>query len=274
VVELPTVARPTEEYPQWSEGLRASMQAEVDHLLARHLLGGGDLLDVLVDDRAWVDAELAGLYGVVAPGEGAGEVVLAPEHERGGLLTTAAILTVTGREGVTTPIRRGRFVREALLCHTMPPPPNDVPMVPAPAEGESERERLARHREDPACAGCHDLLEPLGYGLERYDAIGARRTVDETGRPLTGEGSFDGDDEPDFAGAAELSMALHEHPDVSECVVRQVHRYAYGRAETAADECAIDGLQGEFAAADRSFEALVLALVRSDAFRRLPGEEG
>lgn len=274
LAELPAVARATEDYPQWSETLRASMAEEAHHLLRTHLLGDGDLLDVLVDDRVWVDAELAALYGLPAPDAGFAEVQAPAERERSGLLTTAAILTVTGREGVTTPIRRGRFVREALLCHTMPPPPVDVPMVPAPIEGESERERLARHREDPACAGCHDLLEPLGFGLARYDAIGALRTVDAAGQPISAAGSFDGEDEPDFEGAAQLGAALREHPDVSACVVRQVHRYAYGRGETEADACTIDALVDGFEASGRSFRALLAALVRSDAFRRLPGEEG
>jgi hypothetical protein len=147
-------------------------------------------------------------------------------------------------------------------------------MVPAPEDGESERERLERHREDPACAGCHDLLEPLGYGLAHYDAIGALRTVDDAGQSISAEGSFDGQGEPDFDGAAELSAELREHPDASACVVRQVHRYAYGRGETESDDCALDGLTAQFEASGRSFEALLVALVRSDAFRRLPGEEG
>lgn len=274
LVELPKVTRTAEDFPAWSDGLRDAMEEEVHHLVREHLLGGGDLLDVLVDDRAWVDAELAGLYGLPAPGEGFGEVTLDPASERVGLLTTAAILTVTGREGVTTPIRRGKFMREALLCQTMPPPPPDIPMVPAPVVGESERERLERHRQDPACAGCHDLLEPLGFGLARYDSIGALRTTDEEGQPISAAGSFDGASEPSFDGAAELSAALRERPEVSACVVQQVHRYAYGRGETAADECALDGLVSEFQASGRSFEALLVALVRSDAFRRLPGEEG
>jgi hypothetical protein len=189
------------------------------------------------------------------------------EHERGGLLTTAAILTVTGREGVTMPIERGKFMREALLCDTMPPPPPDIPMVPAPQAGESERERLQRHREDPACAGCHDMLEPLGFGLDRYDAIGALRTVDAEGQPISAAGSFDGQGGTDFDGAAQLSMALHGDPEVSACVVRQVHRYAFGRGETGADDCALDELHASFEASGRSFSALVIALVRSDAFR-------
>lgn len=272
LVELPALVRSSEDYPAWSDALRAAMEEEAHHLLQTHLLGGGDLLDVLVDDRAWVDATLAGLYGVAAPGEGFAEVELGAEHERVGLLTTAAILAVTGREGVTTPIRRGKFVREALLCHTMPPPPPDIPRVPAPAEGQSERERLEQHRQDPACGGCHDLLEPLGFGLARYDSIGALRTVDDAGQPISAEGSFDGQ-EPDFDGAAELSTLLREDPDVSGCVVLQVHRYAYGRGERDADLCAIDELQAEFAASGRSFEALLAALVRSETFVQL-SEEG
>jgi Protein of unknown function (DUF1588)/Protein of unknown function (DUF1592)/Protein of unknown function (DUF1595)/Protein of unknown function (DUF1587)/Protein of unknown function (DUF1585) len=272
LVELPAVVRAPEEYPGWGEPLRASMQEEARRLLEAHLLGGGDLLDVLVSQSGWVDAELAALYGVPAPADGWAEVTFAPEHERGGLLTTAAILTVTGREGVTTPIERGKFMREAFLCDTMPPPPPDIPMVPAPQAGQSERERLEQHREDPACAGCHDMLEPLGFGLARYDAIGALRTVDEEGQPISAEGSFDGRD-PDFDGAAELAAALHDDPEVSACVVRQVHRYAFGRGETPADECALEDLHARFEEEGRSFEALVIALVRSDAFRHRTQEE-
>lgn len=269
VVELDDVHRDPAAFPGWGEPLRASMREEVDRLLQAHLLGGGDLLDVLTTDRTWVDGELAALYGVSAPGTGWAEVSLPPERERGGLLTTAAILTVTGRQGVTTPIERGKFVREALLCHAMPPPPPDIPMVASPEPGQSDRERLEQHRADPTCAGCHDLLEPLGFGLSRYDAIGALQTVDAQGQPISAEGSFDGG-APEFDGAAQLQAALHDDPDVSACVVRQVHRYAFGRAETPDDACTLDGLRVELEGSGRSFEALLVALVRSDAFRRVP----
>jgi hypothetical protein len=273
LVELDHVNRDPQAYPGWGEPLRASMQEEARHLLQAHLLGGGDLLDVLTTDTAWVDAELAALYGLPAPPSGWAEVPLPADRERGGLLTTAAVLTVTGRQGVTTPIERGKFIREALLCHTMPPPPADIPMVQSPVPGQSDRERLQQHREDPACAGCHDMLEPLGYGLSRYDAIGALRPVDAQGQPVSGEGSFDGDlDEPDFDGAAQLQAALRDDPDVSACVVRQVHRYAFGRGETRADECALEQLSVQFDGSGRSFEALLMALVRSHAFRHMPTE--
>lgn len=259
---LDDATRDEADYPAWTESLRASMRGEVDRLLREHLLGGADVLDALTAEYAWVDAELAALYGLPAPASGFAPVPTQPQHERGGLLTTAAVLTVTGREGVTTPIIRGRFIREALLCDDLPPPPPDVPVVPDPIEGEGERERLERHRTDPACAGCHALLEPLGYGLARYDAIGSLRDDD-----VSAEGSFDGSEEPDFDGAAQLQSLLRDDPAVASCLVRHVHRYAFGRVEADIDACTIDQLELAFADAGRSFEELVVALVRSDAFR-------
>lgn len=266
------LARDPAEFPAWSDALKASMREEADRLLQAHLFSGGDLLDMLVTDTTWVDAELGALYGVAAPAEGWAEVELDADGERGGLLGLAAILAVTGRAGVTTPIVRGRFIRESLLCDTLPPPPPDVPLVPDPMPGESDRDRLARHRSDPACAGCHDLLEPLGYGLARFDAIGAHQPVDIDGRPISAEGSFDGSDEPDFDGARALQAALASDPAVASCVVRHLHRYAFGKSEDEADACTIEGLDAAFTGGDRSFTALVVALVRSDAFRYRHGE--
>ncbi|MCA9710112.1 MAG: DUF1592 domain-containing protein [Myxococcales bacterium] len=267
--------RDPDRFPGWGEPLAASMREELALLVDDYAWGDeGDrgFMGIYTADHGYVDAALAEVYGVAAPAEGLAARSWADDAERGGLLTTAAILTVTGREGVTTPIVRGRFIRESLLCHAMPPPPPDIPMVPSPEPGQSDRERLDQHRQDPSCAGCHDLLEPLGFGLARYDAVGALRTVDDQGQPISAEGSFDGQDAsaPDFDGAAQLQAALRDDPDVSACVVRQVHRYAYGRAEAAADDCAMDELHAQFTGSGRSFVELLAALVRSDAFRHIP----
>lgn len=269
---LDDTVRDAETYPAWSDGLRASMREEVDRLLQEHLLGGGDLLDVLATDRGWIDADLADLYGVPSPAQGWDTVTFPADSERGGLLTTAAILTITGRTGVTTPIIRGKFIRESLLCDALPPPPPGVPLVPDPIPGESERERLERHRSDPACATCHDLLDPLGFGLAHYDAIGRLRLVDDQGAAISAAGSLDGSEEPDFVGAAALQSLLRDDPAVAACVVGHLHRYAFARSESAADACTLEGLTATFEASGRSFEELVVALVRSDAFRYRLGE--
>lgn len=277
-LQLPLLAglqRDPELYPQWTETLAASMAEETARYVDDHVWGdGADFLDVLVSPYGWVDGDLAALYGVEAA-DGFARVDLDADHKRGGLLTQASVLTLTAKNESGLPIFRGKFVREVLLCQSLPPPPADVPSIPEPVPGESDRDRLDRHRTDPACNGCHALLDPLGFGLAEYDAIGKLRSLDSSGAPVDARGSFDGYDEFDFDGALELSALLREDPAVADCVMRQLFRYATARRETGDDACALEQLGSAFADSDHSVVEALVAWVRSDAFRhRLPHEEG
>lgn len=261
-------------HPEWTETLAASMAEETARYVDDHVWAdGADFLDVLVSPYGWVDADLAALYGVAAP-DGFARVELDATQKRGGLLTQASVLTLTAKNDSGMPIFRGKFVREVLLCQSLPPPPSDVPSIPEPVPGESDRERLDRHRTDPACNGCHALLDPLGFGLAEYDAIGKLRSLDSSGAPVDARGSLDGYEQFDFDGALELSALLREDPAVTECFVRQLFRYANARRETSDDACALESFRAAFDDSDHSVVEALVAWVRSDAFRhRLPHED-
>src|SRR5262249_50344677 len=150
--------------------------------------------------------------------------------------------TFTSETDKLAPIRRGKFIRDAILCDTPPPPPKDVPQLSDMNTGLTVREELAEHRQSAACSGCHEKLEPLGFGLERYDIVGQYRLNDANGLSLTGEGTISGLDKPDFVGAVELGQHLKAAPQTSQCFVRHMLRFAYDRSEEPNDACELQKL--------------------------------
>jgi hypothetical protein len=266
---LDDLGRNPQGFPEWSPQLRTSMRQEVVAKVTDATLTEGRLLDLFDGREVWIDANLAELYDLPAPAGGEpSRVVLPDDDDRGGLLGTAAVLALTTPNDVTSPVRRGMFVWEALLCSPLPPPPPGVVGELPPPQELPKADALELHRSDPSCAGCHDLLDPIGVGLERYDALGRRRTLDEGGRPVIERGEVPGLDDGGFGGAGELGAHLAQRPDAHRCVATAVLRWSMGRTETDGDACLLDALQAAVAAGD--FAALVDALVRSEAFRTRP----
>ncbi len=162
------------------------------------------------------------------------------------------------------------FVWEALLCSPLPPPPPGVVgELPPPAE-LPKQEALELHKSDPSCAGCHDMLDPLGMGLERYDALGRRRTTDEGGQPVIEQGYVPGLADGEFGGAGELSEHLGAMPQAHRCMATQVLRWSLGRTEAQEDACLLDAMEANVAQGD--FGDLVETLVRSAEFRTRAAE--
>jgi hypothetical protein len=171
------------------------------------------------------------------------------------------------------------------MCEPPPDPPPDIPPFEDSAEEgvvKSIREQLEDHRANPACAGCHDLLDPIGFGLESYDAVGAYRTTDEFGLPVDATGTLDG---VPFDGAQALQVILATDPRVPGCIVEKTMTYALGRAvlveeidefdddQTLDDDLALyQPLLDAFVASDHRFEELVVDIVLSPAFRFKTGE--
>lgn len=266
---LDGLARDPTLYPDVTPALTASMREEVERLVEDVVFThDGDFRAVFSGDSTFLDPRLATLYGLTLPpgASGFNRVELPAGSGRGSLLTTAALLAVTAHPNATSPTARGRYVRERLLCERVPDPPMNVPLnLDAGDSGvmPTLRERLERHRRDPACAGCHARTDPVGLGFEDFDAIGRSRTM-EAGRPVDARGDLDG---VSFVGARALGEILARDPRVASCVVRQVYRYATARLETDGEARVLADLEERFAARNYRFLELLVELVASEGFR-------
>jgi hypothetical protein len=189
------------------------------------------------------------------------------DQERRGVLTHASMLAAFASSDESSPVKRGKFVRVRVLCQDLPDPPADIPSLSAPEPGVSTRERFAMHTSDPACAGCHGLIDGLGFGLEAYDGIGAFRSMDN-GVPVdaSGEVTHTRDVDGPYIGGPELAMRLASSAEVRDCAPTQWLRFALGRRETRDDECSLAQLQAAFADSDGDLRELMVALTQTDAF--------
>jgi hypothetical protein len=174
----------------------------------------------------------------------------------------------------TSPTLRGKLVRTRLFCQPLPPPPPDV-TTNIPTTGEkSTREWVEERLDNPNCAGCHSLMDPIGLGFEQFDAVGGCRT-EELGEPVDATGSLVGTDvDGEFVGAAGLAEKLVESELVGECVAQQWFEFGFGRVPTSDDACTRDHVTEWFAESDHDFVELMVAIATSDAFRtRRPDAE-
>jgi hypothetical protein len=268
--ELEGKSRSIESYPAFSATLPESMRTEVkllvDDLVQRR---DSDVRAVFSTRRTFVNSELAALYGVEAPGASAIAFVpveLPDDGPRAGLLTLGAFLTMNAHETETSPTLRGKYLRERVLCQSVPPPPDDVNVDLTPEEGAPPatlRERLEEHRKNPACASCHGFIDPPGMLFENFDSIGAYRESDR-GHPIDASGDLDG---TPLAGAADLARQLENHPRVGQCIVTQLFRHAQGRLDAESEAGALEDLEDAFAAADYRFRELLVLLVTHPSFR-------
>ncbi|MBC8073225.1 MAG: DUF1588 domain-containing protein, partial [Deltaproteobacteria bacterium] len=213
-------------------------------------------------------------YGV-APGDGApdseGFRATPVAGHYGGVLTHGSVLATHALPQASSPIHRGLTVRERLLCNDLPPPPpgvvNEAPEVDP---GQSTRERYGQHSADPACSGCHELLDPLGFGFEHYDAVGRWRDQD-AGVAVDASGSIIGSADGDvpFDGAAELATLLAASEQAQRCYAQQWSTFALGGVvDDPGLECIAEQVGDALLAADLRLDATVLAMVSAPGFAR------
>jgi hypothetical protein len=254
--------------PKYTPALLRSMKTEAMRFV-RDFLNGAQPVERMLDARfTYVDSGLASFYGLSAAGASATNFVRVDTSNapRTGLLTLGAMLTTTSLAARTSPVRRGEFVFSHLLCSAVPPPPPDVPALPETVTtAATMRQRLEQHRADPACSGCHTLMDPIGFGLENYDAIGGYRTMD-AGATIDATGTLP--DGRNFNGAIELGGLLASDARFPGCVTQKFMTYAIGRILNQPDDSAwVSYIAAQSRSAGGSLRQIIKAVLVSNAFR-------
>lgn len=258
-------------FEHFSDLLGADAREETLRLLSFYALDvDADFRDVFTTQETFVNPRLAAIYGVPAPVEGDfGYTLLPDDGGRVGLLGQVSFLAHEAHPVGSSATLRGAAIRKRLLCHNIPPPPADVDTsIPEPSgTAPTLRDRVAEHLENPACAGCHKLTDPIGLGLENFDGIGRWRD-DDNGTRIDASGDIDA---APFAGPRELAYVLRDHEDLPGCFVRTLSRYASGHVEASGEQAWLDLLSERFAVHGYQVEPLILELVMSPLFRQ-PGQ--
>ncbi len=264
--------------PSWTAQSPISAEMETELFVENTLMAHGTLGDLLLSPNAWVNGEMAQLYGVPPPSDpNAFTAVQLPSSQRAGLLTRIAFLAGTSHSGGTSPPVRGNAVQLRLLCELpMSPPANANLSMPTatPGEGPQTTRMLFEARTAPAeCQACHASLNGIGFGFENYDAAGAYRTT-EVGLPIDASGVLMGTDvDGPFNGALELSATLAKSQMVQQCATQQWLRYALGRAPVDAEMSLLGTWIAAFQASGGDIRALLIDIVTSPTFRfRTVGE--
>jgi hypothetical protein len=257
-------------FPAVSATLGASMRTETLKVLDDIAFGAGtDYRTFFGSTTTYVNKELASLYGLPAvSGSDFVKVSLPASGPRAGFLGQGSFLAMYSHADSGSPTRRGKFIREVILCQAVPSAPPDVNTTfPVDAPGATQRttrQKLEQHRmAGSSCQACHQVMDPVGLGMENFDGVGAYRTT-EAGQTIDASGQLDSVAYTDARG---LGTALKNHPDLGSCVTRGVLRYTIAHIETAGEQPVVDALAQQFASNGYKFGSLVLGVVASASFR-------
>ena len=263
-------ARESAEFPDFDENLRHAFRRETELFVTSTLREDRSVVDLLSANYTFVNERLARHYGIPnVYGSHFRRVTLPPDHPRGGLLGHGALLTITSHPNRTSPVLRGKWLLESMLGAPPPEPPADVPGLPDRGEGgkpASVRERLEMHRRNPVCASCHAPMDPLGFALENFDAIGAWRDVSESGMPVDASGTMPGG--AVFSGPSGLKgVLLERRAAFAQTVAEKLLAYAVGRGLEYTDRPMIRETTNSAAEHDYRWSSLILGIVNSKAFQ-------
>jgi hypothetical protein len=261
-------------FPGFDDELRTAMARETELFFEAVMREDLSVRTFIDADFTFLNQRLARHYGIEGVEGSDFRKVALKGGMRGGVLTQASVLTVTSNPTRTSPVKRGRWVLEQLLGTPPPPPPPGVPELKTPDKSEhptSVRQRLELHRSDPACAACHKKMDPLGFGLENFDAVGvwrdqeAEAPVDATGVLPNGQR---------FHGPAELkAVLLTKEKQFRRSLATKLLTYALGRGTEPYDRAAIDEICEKVAGNGDRFSSMILAIVKSDPFQKRRGPE-
>ncbi|MEZ6126987.1 MAG: DUF1592 domain-containing protein [Planctomycetaceae bacterium] len=257
----------TDIFKSFDDNLRKDMRRETELLFRTVMQEDLSIEELLSADFTFVNQRLAKLYGISGVSGDEFQKVSLKGTKRSGVLTHASILTLTSNPGRTSPVKRGKWIMENIFGEGPPPPPPNVPELEVTAKVSPEltlREQLAKHREDPGCASCHKVMDPLGLGLENFNAIGEWRDRDGD-RPIDASGSLPGGES--FNGPLELVQIVRARREkFARTMTEKMLTYAIGRGILYFDKCEVDEIQKQLKETGYRFSTLVEGIVLSDAF--------
>jgi hypothetical protein len=273
-------------FPNFTPETALAMTHEARAFVSDLVWNGRNFMELFSAPYAYPNGDLARIYGVEPPANDFDRVPLPANSGRAGLLGQAMFLTLTTKPDETSPTARGLFIREQFLCqHVADPPPGVNTNLPPVSEAKpmTNRDRLKDHTENRTCAGCHNLIDPIGFGFEKFDAIGqhrdklkltfgqqfgeaknAQRKVSTVELDLDTAGSVAGIPNSAFTTPAELGAVLAASPQCQECVVKQYFRYVSGRTETPADRPLIRSVLDDFRRSGFQFREMIVSMMRGE----------
>jgi len=258
-------------FPGYDDALRLAMQHETEAFFEHIVREDRPVLDFLNANYTFVNGRLAKHYGIDGVDGEKFQRVSLKGTGRAGVLTQGAILTLTSNPTRTSPVKRRKYVLENILGTPPPPAPPNVPELQEVKLTGTLRQRLEQHRENPTCASCHARMDPIGFGFENFDGIGAFRQKDEdfpidpSGQLVSGE-SFNG------APALATMLAKSKRDEFVRCLSEKMLTYAIGRGPEFYDKCALDEISKGVSKKGYRFSSLILEIVRSVPFQQRRGE--
>ncbi len=269
---LDTLSKDAGQYPQYHDGMRDLWAEEIQRFIEYVILeDDGSLQTLLTADYSFLNDELAALYGDDVVGSTSGTELVKTEldpNRRSGLLTQGALLATLARGDQSSPVYRGKFVREQLLCQSLPLPPANLVIEPPELDStKTTREQFEEIGNNPDCASCHNLMNPIGFIFEHYDGIGLWRDT-QNGKPIDATGDIIQTEDLDglYDGAIELAQAMAESEQVASCVGSQWFRFSYNRSVTPEDACNVEQIGEAFAASGYNIKELLVALTQTNTF--------
>lgn len=258
-------------YPTYNEAIAAAMKKETKLFFREFLHSDRGMDELLTADFTFANDTLAAYYGLPPVGSEEHQMVSFKDEPRKGVLTQGSLLTVTSHPTRTSPVKRGKWVLTQLLCSKpADPPPGVEGLMPEAMPSGTLRDLLEQHRANPVCASCHDVMDPLGFGLESYDGVGLFRTEDTGGFPIDSSGELPTGEK--FGGALEMADIIAADPRYSSCVTRQLFTFALGRGTDPRDQEYLDYMTQEFTAQGSKLRDLIKLVVTSEPFRLRRGE--
>jgi Protein of unknown function (DUF1592)/Protein of unknown function (DUF1588)/Protein of unknown function (DUF1595)/Protein of unknown function (DUF1587)/Protein of unknown function (DUF1585) len=255
-------------YPAFNSEVAAEAQEQTLRTIVDHLItNGGDYRDLFTTRDTFLTRSLGIIYRTPVPVRGEWQAVtFAPDAKRSGIQSHVSFLALHSHPGRSSPTLRGYALRDVFLCQHVPDPPANVDFtaVEAAAHGKNvtARERLKRHATEPACAGCHKVMDPAGLTLESYDGIGTFRTI-ENGARINTQGSLDG---INFSSSDELAKALRNHRETPRCVAERLYKSAVGRDIVWKERYYLDWLIAGFEDDDYRIPDLMRRIALSENF--------